>query len=67
MATRTLKAIAIDTLIQDEGFWNAVFNIGTNEKINCPRDIKDQDFTDIKVAVFTSVASEISKLAGELS
>jgi hypothetical protein len=62
-----IKAIAIDSLIQNEDFWNAIFNIGTGENISCQRDIKTEDFAGIKVAVLTSVSSEIGKLAGELS
>ncbi len=62
-----IKAIAIDTLIQDENFWNAVFNICADETINCQRKIKAQDFAEIRVAVFASVCSEIGKLAEELS
>ena len=32
-----IKAIAIDALIQDEGFWSAVFNIGANESLGYPK------------------------------
>ena len=62
-----IKAIAIDTLIQDESFWNAVFNIGADEDIFFPRDIQIADMGVIKSSVFCSVASEIGPLAEELS
>jgi hypothetical protein len=62
-----IKALAIDSLIQNDHFWNAIFNIGTDENINCQRDIKTEDFAEINTAVFCSVSSEIGKLAGELS
>ena len=62
-----IKALAIDSLIQYEGFWNAVFNIGANESIVLPWDIQIADLASIQTAVFCSVASEIGKLARELS
>lgn len=62
-----IKALAIDSLIQDERFWNVIFSIGTDENIRCQRDIKIEDFVEITTAVFCSVASEIGKLAGKLS
>ena len=62
-----IKALAIDALIQDEGFWSAVFNIGANESLVTPKDIQIADMASIQTSVFCSVASEIGKLAGELS
>ena len=62
-----VKAVAIDTLIQDDTFWNAVFNIGTDESVLTPEDIQTADFAIIQTSVFCSVASEIGKLAEELS
>lgn len=62
-----IKAIAIDTLIQDESFWNAVFNIGANEGIVLTKDIQVADMAVIQSSVFCSVASEIGPLAEELS
>jgi len=62
-----IKALAIDALIQDEGFWSAVFNIGSDESLVVPKDIQIADMASIQTSVFCSVASEIGKLAGELS
>ena len=62
-----IKAIAIDELIQDEKFWNAVFSIGTDEKVCAPRDVDVVDFAAIKTSVFCSVSGEIGKLAKELT
>lgn len=62
-----IKALAIDSLIQDEKFWDAVFNIGTDESVVIPKNIKIVDMARIQSSVFCSVASEIGKLAEELS
>jgi len=62
-----IKAIAIDTLIQDETFWSAIFNIGTDESILTPEDIDSADFASIQTSVFCSVSAEIGQLAEELS
>ena len=62
-----IKALAIDALIQNERFWDAVFSIGTNEKVLAPRDVDVVDFAQIKSSVFCSVSGEIGKLAKELT
>lgn len=62
-----IKALAIDALIQDEKFWDAIFSIGTDEKVCAPRDVDVVDFAAIKTSVFCSVSGEIGKLAKELS
>ena len=60
-----IKALAIDALIQDEKFWDAIFSIGTDEKVWTPRDVDVVDFAAIKSSVFCSVSGEIGKLAVE--
>ena len=62
-----IKSLAIDALIQDEKFWDAIFSIGTDEKVCAPRDVDVVDFAAIKTSVFCSVSGEIGKLAKELS
>ena len=62
-----IKAIAIDELIQDEKFWNAVFSIGTDDNIAGPSNVRIVDFAAIKTSVFCSVSGEIGKLAKELT
>jgi len=62
-----IKAVAIDTLIQDETFWNAVFNIGADESILTPKNIQSTDLAIIQSSVFCSVSAEIGQLAEELS